>query len=447
MVLKNLLRRKGRTLLTILGIGVGMSAIIGLSALADGLEEGYAAVTNGSKADYVLSDAEAYDIMVSTIDERIGEELQAMSEISEISPALQGLVQAEGAAYFFVYSYPPDSFVLERFRLVDGVDIYSHEADQSRGKPVMMGASAAESMNKEVGDMLRIGDGTYRVVGIYETGESFEEGAALLRMEDAQTLLGMSGKVNMYYIKIKDPSLGERLQTRIERLYPDLKLNTTAKLTEKNEQADSMRGMVTGISILAVTIGGLGMMNTQLMAVMERTREIGTLRALGWRRWRIMLMILGESILVGLLGGLLGAALADDHAFRRQTGCIRGIGPNPPDPGAAGIRTRLCTGGSRGDVPCLPRLNVSPGRSAALRRGIDGQTGRAAAVWRTGSAKPVAAQRPHAAHPGRDWCDGWGGHGAGHHRPGRDSGHVRFFWRFGNRGTAGGHRRLFAVAA
>lgn len=309
MVLKNLLRRKGRTLLTILGIGIGVSAIIGLSALADGLEEGYAAVTNGSKADYVLSDAEAYDISVSTVDEQIGEELQAMSEIAEISPAMQGLVQAEGTAYFFVYSYPANSFVLDRFQVVDGVDLYSHEADQVQGKPVMMGASAAESMNKEVGDMLRIGDSAYRVVGIYETGESFEEGAALLRMEDAQILLGMSGKVNLYYIKLKDSSLGERLQNRIERLYPDLKLSTTAKLTEKNEQADSMRGMVVGISILAVTIGGLGMMNAQLMAVMERTREIGTLRAVGWRKWRVMAMILGESILVGLLGGLLGAGL------------------------------------------------------------------------------------------------------------------------------------------
>jgi ABC-type antimicrobial peptide transport system permease subunit len=310
MILKNLIRRKARTILTALGIGIGVAAIIVLSSLADGLEAGYSAVASGSGADFVLTDKAAYDITVSKVDESIGAELLAMPEVSEVSAMLQGLVQTEGTPYFFVFSYPADSFVLKRFQVVDGVGLYSQEADAVRGKPLLLGAAAAESLDKSVGDIIRVGDSAFRVVGIYETGKALEEGAALLRMEDAQQMLEMQGKVSLFYIKVKDSSMSERLQARIERQYPDLKLSTTGELTAHNEEADSIRGMATGIAALALIIGGLGMMNAQLMSVLERTREIGVLRALGWGRGRVLAMILGESILIGLAGGLAGVALA-----------------------------------------------------------------------------------------------------------------------------------------
>ena len=64
--------------------------------------------------------------------------------------------------------------------------------------------------------------------------------------------------------------------------------------------------MVGGISFIAVFIGGLGMLNTMLMSVLERTREIGVLRALGWRQRRVLWLILQESLVLGLIGGLAG---------------------------------------------------------------------------------------------------------------------------------------------
>jgi putative ABC transport system permease protein len=67
--------------------------------------------------------------------------------------------------------------------------------------------------------------------------------------------------------------------------------------------------MVGQISVLAVTIGGVGMLNTMLMSVLERTREIGVLRALGWRRRRVIGLILRESLLLGLVGGVFGLLL------------------------------------------------------------------------------------------------------------------------------------------
>jgi len=310
MILKNLIRRKGRTMLAVLGISIGVATIIGLGALTDGLQAGYRAVLTGSKADFVLKDANAFDLIVSSIDEDIGLKLLAMPGVSAVSGLIQGLVQAESLLYFFVFGYPEGSFALERFQIVEGVPLYSQEADDMPGKPIILGSAAAESYNAEVGGSIRIGKTAFRVVGIYETGEAFEDGGAVLRLADAQALLGMQHKVSAYYIQIKDPSLADRLKTRIERLYPELLISTAEDMAGESDLVGILKIMVSVVSGLAILIGGVAMTNAQLMAVLERTREIGVLRAVGWRSPRILLMILGESILVGVLGGIVGTGLA-----------------------------------------------------------------------------------------------------------------------------------------
>jgi putative ABC transport system permease protein len=73
---------------------------------------------------------------------------------------------------------------------------------------------------------------------------------------------------------------------------------------------ESMDTMMGGISFLAILVGGLGVMNTMLMSVLERTREIGVLRALGWRRRRILEMIIKESLLLSFFGSIGGVLIA-----------------------------------------------------------------------------------------------------------------------------------------
>lgn len=309
MIFKNLLRRKGRTLLTVLGIAIGVAAIVALGALADGLQAGYDSFLTGNQADLVLSQPDAFDISMSAVDEKISAEIAAMSEVTAVSGMLQGLVQTESVPFFFVFGYPDDSFMLSRFQIVDGASLDSREAQQAHGTPIILGGSAADTLNKEPGDTMRIQDSVFRIVGIYETGQGLEDSGAVLPLRDAQQLLGRQHQVSIIYIQLKNTSLSDRVQTRIERLYPDLSLSTTDAYADQQMMGDMMQGYVWAIAGLAIVIGGVGMMNAQLMAVMERTREIGVLRSVGWKRWRVLRMILGESILVGILGGFLGLAI------------------------------------------------------------------------------------------------------------------------------------------
>jgi ABC-type antimicrobial peptide transport system permease subunit len=308
--IKNLLRRKIRTLLTILGIAIGVAAIVGLGALTNSLQAGYGSMLQGSKADLVLSQPNAMDISYSSVDEEIGKQLVAAPEVSEVSAMLQGFTAAEDQPFFFIFGYPDHSFIMPRFKIKTGAGLDSHEAVTAHGKPVLLGSAAAEILDKSVGDTLRLTGSIYRIIGIYETGDAFEDSGAVMSLKDAQELLGRQRQVSLYYIRLKEPAMRERFLARVERQWPDFSVSGIKEFSEEQSMTDMMSGFVWAIGGLAIVIGGVGMMNSQLMAIMERTREIGVLRAVGWSSKRVLWMILMESILVCLLGGLFGISIA-----------------------------------------------------------------------------------------------------------------------------------------
>jgi ABC-type antimicrobial peptide transport system permease subunit len=310
MFLKNLFRRKIRTLLTGLGISIGVAAIIILGALANGIKAGYGSIISGSKADLVLSQPDSFDIAYSVVDEKVGLQVSAMPEVTQISGMLQGFVQAEGQPYFFVFGYPEDSFILDRFQITAGAGLTSHAAHEAQGKPILLGSAAAEVLDKVPGDSMRLIGSVYRVVGIYQTGDAFEDSGAVLRLGDAQELLGKPRQVSVFYLRLKEPALRERLIARIERQMSDLAVSGVQEFQDKQVMANMIEAYVWVIGGLAIVIGGVGMMNAQLMSVFERTREIGVLRALGWSRRRVLGLILAESFAVCLGGGVLGICLA-----------------------------------------------------------------------------------------------------------------------------------------
>jgi ABC-type lipoprotein release transport system permease subunit len=309
MVFKNLIRRKGRTILTVLSIGIGVYAIILISALADGMGSGYSSMITGTKADLVLNQPNTLEISMAAIDESAVEQLERMPEVSKVSGMVQGIVTADESPYFFVFGYPEDSFILERFQVTEGHELDSIEAQRAKGTPLILGKAAAEALNKEVGDSIRITSTAFRIVGIYETGSAFEDGGGVIPLGDAQMLLGRQRQVNVVYIQIKDPSLADRLITRADRLWPELDMSTTGEYSDSQFMDDAMNVYVVMIAGMAIVIGGVAIANSQLMAVYERTREIGVLRAIGWSSRRVMQLIFSESILVSLLGGFLGLIL------------------------------------------------------------------------------------------------------------------------------------------
>jgi ABC-type antimicrobial peptide transport system permease subunit len=324
MILKNLFRRKGRTLVTLVGISIGVAAIIALGAISKGLKAGFAAMTQGSQADLVISQAESLSALVSSVDETVGDEVRSLPGVADVNGMLYTNALLDNTTYLILFGYDPDGFAIDHFRIVAGQPLA--EARGVRGKPLILGRQAAESMDVGVGDALRITGSAFRVVGIYETGSGFEDAAAVVPLAEAQTLALQPHRVSVLYVKLDDPGLADQVQTRIERRFKDLSISTSGGFASQEELFELLDGIAMAVAGLAVVIGGIIMTNTLWMSVFERTREIGVLRSLGWRRRRVLGLILGESVILALLGGLIGGGLGLLSLLAiRESGSVLGI--------------------------------------------------------------------------------------------------------------------------
>jgi putative ABC transport system permease protein len=99
------------------------------------------------------------------------------------------------------------------------------------------------------------------------------------------------------------------LCAQIKGIFPEGRAMVASEVVGTSQGFRVARAMSWSTSLLAIVVGVLGVMNTMLMTVFERTHEIGILLAVGWKRRRIVAMVLWESALLGLLGGLLGVSL------------------------------------------------------------------------------------------------------------------------------------------
>lgn len=302
MVLKNLWRRKIRTLLTLLGVAVGVAAVVALSAFSEGLATGFEGLFSSTSADLTVAEKDAAMLMLSTVNAEVGDALRQMPNVERVAGKVVNMVTVPDLPYFIVSGEDPRGFAMQHYRLIAGGPLAGR-------KQVLLGATTARSLGKQVGDPFAMDGQIYRVAGIYATGESLEDGGAVISLADAQRAWDKRGQVSYFVLQLTDPRQADTVQREIEARWPDLTAIRSGEVTQQAQLMDVYRSFGLFVGLLAALVGGLGMMNTVLMSVFERTREIGVLRALGWGRGRVIGLILGEALALALAGGLLGIGL------------------------------------------------------------------------------------------------------------------------------------------
>ncbi len=183
----------------------------------------------------------------------------------------------------------------------------------------MLGRVAADNLDKGVGQTMRFFNLAFKVVGIYETGVPFQDGGAVMALRDAQKLFGQIGKVSFLNVWVNDPNQVDAIKDNIEASFPEISLSRASEFAEQQSDMEMMRASTWGIAFIALVLGGLGMTNTMVMSVFERTREIGVLRALGWRKRHVLSMIISESVVLSLLGGAAGVGVGLVLGFALNT--------------------------------------------------------------------------------------------------------------------------------
>ncbi len=299
MIFRNLMQRSTRNSLTCLGIAISVAAVIALGTIAKELSPDAILTEN---TDLLVTQAGAIDPGLSSLDETIGARLQALPGVNYVEKIVYRWIMTEELPLFRVFGYEIFSTKMAHYRIVEGKAI-------SKPGQIILGRQASEMFAIYLGDNLRISGTPYRVVGIYETGQSMEDAGGVLALEDAQTVAQFKREVSFFEIALHQDADIDAVTERIESLDLNLLISTTNDQKTEQRFSQFVQGVARGIAALAILIGSLGVMNAMIMSVRERTREIGTLSALGWSRWRIVWMILGESVTLSGAGGIVGIFL------------------------------------------------------------------------------------------------------------------------------------------
>jgi putative ABC transport system permease protein len=305
LVMKNPFRSKTRTILAVIGIAIGIATIVALGIITDGLKSSTEETLKAGGSDFMILESNVSDMMFSSVEEKRLDDLKNISGIKDIIGVLIAIYPMENNPYFVVMGIPGDKLSLGGITIIEGRGFTENQDE------LILGRVASDKTGKKVGDDLEITGKKYKITGIFETGDLQQDNGVFMSLNELQELENKEDKITMLFVKIDKNTNMEQLTKKIDEKYKNELM--TIKSLEDVEKVDS--GLKTidtaswAISLLAIVIGGIGVINTMVMAVFERTREIGVLKAIGWKNKRILGMILGESIVITLVAGMVGTIM------------------------------------------------------------------------------------------------------------------------------------------
>lgn len=320
---KNLSRKKIRTSLTIGGVGIAVAVLISLLGFDAGYQQSL--TTNIDKMGYQLlvtakgCPYEAATMMLKGggglryMEEDVYNKIKSDQRIDKITPQLVSTVfdpeRSEGQGGFAMFMGIEDSYLKlkpwSKFKI--GNWFTSPNAEE-----VIMGYEAAEVEQRKVGDEIYIAsiDKVLKVVGIFDRTGTQDDGIIFLPLQTAQNIFSLEDKLTGVGIKLKNISQVSQFE---EDLYnePGIQIISMAQVrgTILN-LVSSAKLMANSIAVIAIFIAVIGVINTILMSVFERTREIGVLKAIGASKFDVFKLIWTETILVCLFGGISGIVIA-----------------------------------------------------------------------------------------------------------------------------------------
>ncbi len=309
LIAKNVLNRPVRTGLTAFGLSIAISAVIILVGISWNFERSFMAIYRSKRIDLIVVHAGSSNQLSSSLDVRLADRLKQVEGVADVAPTLVDTVafEEQNLASVLVNGWLADSLLFRGIRILEGRAL--KPGDQ---RSALLGRVLAINLNKKVGDRLNVSGETFEVVGIFESESLFENGALVIPQETLQKMMGREGQATGFVITAKDSDREyvDSLRKRIEAAIPNVAATPARDYVIGDTQIRLAKAMSWTTGAVALILGAVGMLNTMLMSIFERTREIGILRAVGWRRRRVLTLVMGESLLISLAGTILGSVLA-----------------------------------------------------------------------------------------------------------------------------------------
>jgi putative ABC transport system permease protein len=342
MALRALRRNTMRSILTALGIIIGVGAVIAMVSIGNGAKAqvqnaiaglgdnliiispqsmNTGGVRGGAGTGVTLIPADA-DAIVTDLQEG------GATNVMSVSPYVGGggfQLLANGLNWrpASLIGVGPDWPDIRSWRVAEG-NFFGEDDVKAASKVCVIGRTVADTLFPEgnaIGQMMRIGSIPFKIIGIMDVkgynNNQDQDDVVLLPYKSHMTRLSRRTNVNSIYVKARNEDVVERVKSDLTDLMTqrhngvvDFQVQDQAEIAALRNQATTtmtyLLGAIAGVSLL---VGGIGIMNIMLVSVTERTREIGIRLALGAHGKDVLTQFLIEAILLSSLGGMMGVAL------------------------------------------------------------------------------------------------------------------------------------------
>ena len=329
LALNRIWATKVRSLLTMLGVVIGVAAIVALTSIVDGASQGI----NKSLATLGTNQL---NITAMAPDALTEQDAAALAELEGVSVMF---VQAQNEGTIATQDKRVNARLVgvssQYFAAVKPeIALGSYLSDSkfaAEAKDVVFGADAANDLgltSDMLGQTVKLNGQDFRLVGVLDDQAGFgTNGRVYVTLDSARKLFSQYPFVSSIVVQAETPEAVDALQVASDRLLRErygLGPETDARYTITNQASliaavssitDTLGLLLTGIAGISLIVGGIGIMNIMLVSVRERTREIGVRRAIGAKQSNILTQFLIEAIVLSLAGGVVGLILGQIAAF------------------------------------------------------------------------------------------------------------------------------------
>ncbi|MEK6926744.1 MAG: ABC transporter permease [Nanoarchaeota archaeon] len=335
LALGNLKHKGLRSWLTILGIFIGIAAVVSLITMGQGLQTAITGQFGSLSVDKltIQNKQTSFAPPGSAVVEKLNDnDLRIIESVNGIDKVITRLIRVVNIEYNKVSIF---SYVVDLPSTKEGAEIIYESFDarvdqgrllkaEDRGK-ILLGSNFKEegTFGKEVrvGSKIKTNEKEFEVVGILKTSSTFTvNGAVMMPSEDLKELLNAENEYDLIVVQVNDKDNIENIAGEIER---KLRNDRNEKVGEESftvetplQTIESVKDIlnivnliVIGIAAISLLVGGIGIANTMYTSVLERTKEIGVMKAVGAKNKDIMIIFLIESGLLGLAGAVIGVVL------------------------------------------------------------------------------------------------------------------------------------------
>jgi len=339
---RSILRNRMRSLLTSLGIIIGVGSVIIMVALGEGsqkaIEQRIAAIgTNLLQIQPRRNMSRSGQQVMMRMSSFTRKDLEKLKIESSYAEAISGVVSTsqtvtgpEGSIQIQINGIEPDYFVARNWKLENGM-LFEEEDLRNRNTVAVLGQTTANNLFGSSEDALnrqiRMGTNYFTVIGVLQLkgggmGGNDQDDVIMVPLDTAQYRLTNSTSINSIMISVKNENYMQAAQNETElilresRNIPDAvasdfsffnQADMIDMATSTSKTLTTLLAAIAGVSLL---VGGIGIMNIMLVAVTERTREIGIRMAVGGRKRDILFQFLSESVILSMMGGIIGILFA-----------------------------------------------------------------------------------------------------------------------------------------